>query len=72
MMATFYLFLVCSGILIVVSLLKPHVHTEESAQLVWDRPADVLRGARGPGLLDYRLAALALFLVMAGLYVVFG
>jgi SSS family solute:Na+ symporter len=71
-MATFYLFLVCSAILVVVSLAKPHVHTEESAKLVWNRPADALRGPWGPGLFDYRLVALVLFLVMAGLYAVFG
>ncbi len=72
MMATFYLFLVCSAILVVVSLLRPHVHTEESARLVWTRPVDALKGPWGPGLLDYRLVALVLFLAMVGLYVVFG
>ena len=72
MMATFYLFLVCSAVLIVVSLVKPHVHTEESAKLVWARPIDAVRGKWGPGLLDYRLLAVILFLAMVGLYVVFG
>jgi SSS family solute:Na+ symporter len=72
MMATFYLFLICSVILAVVSFLKPHVHTEESAGLVWGRPTDAVRGARGPGLLDYRLVSLVLFLVMVGLYIFFG
>jgi hypothetical protein len=33
---------------------------------------DAVRGKRGPGLLDYRLLAVILFLVMVGLYVVFG
>jgi SSS family solute:Na+ symporter len=72
MMATFYLFLVCSAILVAVSLVRPHVHTEESARLVWSRPVDALKGPWGPGLLDYRLVALVLFLAMVGLYVVFG
>ena len=72
MMATFYLFCVCSGILIVVSLVRPHVHTEEGAKLVWARPVDALKGPWGPGLLDYRLVSLVLFLVMVGLYVLFG
>jgi len=71
-MATFYLFIVCSGILGVVSLVKPHVHTEESAKLVWARPVDALKGPWGPGLLDYRLVSLALFLAMVGLYILFG
>jgi SSS family solute:Na+ symporter len=72
MMATFYLFLICSAILVAVSLLRPHVHTEESARLVWSRPADAVKGPWGPGLLDYRLVALVLFVLMAGLYAVFG
>lgn len=72
MMATFYLFLVCSAVLIAVSLVKPHVHTEESARLVWERPVDALRGPWGPGLLDYRLVSAVLFLAMVGLYVLFG
>lgn len=72
MMATFYLFVVCSAILAVVSVLKPRVPTEESEKLIWARPGDALKGPRGPGLLDFRLVALALFLAMAALYVVFG
>jgi SSS family solute:Na+ symporter len=72
MMATFYLFVVCSAILAAVSLAKPHAHTEESASLVWARPLDAVKGKGGPGLLDYRLLALTLFLAMAGLYVLFG
>jgi SSS family solute:Na+ symporter len=72
MLATFYLFVVCSAILVFVSLRHPHVHTAESERLVWRSPADALKGPWGPGLLDYRLVALALFLLMAGLYVVFG
>jgi SSS family solute:Na+ symporter len=72
MMATFYLFLVCSVILVVVSLLRPHVHTRESEKLVWARPADAIKGAWGPGILDYRLVSLVLFLAMVGLYLAFG
>ena len=72
MMATFYLFLVCSAVLVGVSLFKPHVHTEESEKLVWARPVDALKGAWGPGLLDYRLAAIVLFLIMIALYILFA
>ena len=72
MMATFYLFLVCSAVMVVVSLLRPHVHTADSEKLVWARPVDALKGAWGPGFLDYRLVSLVLFLAMAGLYVLFG
>jgi SSS family solute:Na+ symporter len=72
MMATFYLFLICSAVLVVVSWLRPHAHTEESEKLVWRRPVDALKGAWERGGLDYRLVALVLFLAMAALYVVFG
>jgi SSS family solute:Na+ symporter len=72
MLATFYLFAMCSAILVVVSLWRPHVHTEESERLVWRRPTDAVKGPWGPGVLDYRLVAGILFLLMAGLYVVFG
>jgi SSS family solute:Na+ symporter len=72
MMATFYLFLVCSAVLVGVSLFRPHVHTEESEKLVWARPGDALRGAWGPGWLDYRLAAIVLFLAMVALYILFA
>src|SRR5512138_1479609 len=71
MMATFYLFLICSAILVGVSLRRPHVHTEESARLVWPHPVAAVKGPWGPGWIDYRLVALVLFLAMAGLYVVF-
>jgi SSS family solute:Na+ symporter len=72
MLATFYLFAVCSAILVVVSIRRPHVHTAESERLVWRGPADAVKGPWGPGLFDYRLVALALFLLMTGLYAVFG
>jgi SSS family solute:Na+ symporter len=72
MMATFYLFVACSVLLVAVSLAKPEPLSEESARLVWSRPVEAVRGPWGPGLMDYRLIALVLFLVMAGLYVLFA
>src|SRR5512137_925482 len=48
-------FLIWSALLVAVSLRKPHVHTDESARLVWTRPVDAVKGPWGPGLLDYRL-----------------
>jgi len=40
--------------------------------LVWARPVDALKGAWGPGLLDYRLVGLILFLSMVALYAIFA
>jgi solute:Na+ symporter, SSS family len=72
MMATFYLFLVCSGILFAVSLAKPHVHTAESEKLVWGSPLDAIRGPFTSGFLDYRLVAGILFTAMIVLYLIFA
>jgi len=72
MMATFYLFVICSVILAVLSYLKPHRHTAESEKLVWSSPLAALKSRVGSGGLDYRLVALLLFIVMIVLYVVFA
>jgi len=72
MMATFYLFLICSGILVVISLLKPHVHTADSEKLVWGSPLDAVRGRLSFGVMDYRLISAVLFAVMVLLYFIFA
>ena len=71
MMATFYLFLVCSAILIVVSLLKPHKHTAESESLVWSNPVEALRGHAWKGIGNYKFLAALLFASMVVLYILF-
>ncbi len=72
MMATFYLFVICSAIMAGVSWLKPHRHTAESAALVWSSPLASLRGKTGRGGLDYRIVAAALFAIMTALYILFA
>lgn len=72
MMATFYLFLICSALVVVVSLLRPHRHTPESERLVWSSPLEALRGTGARGLGDYRLIAFVLFATMVILYIVFS
>lgn len=71
MMAAFYLFCICSTILVVLSLLFPHRHTEQSLKLVWAHPLDALREPGLPGLANYKLWAGVLFVVMVGMYVLF-
>jgi SSS family solute:Na+ symporter len=71
MMATFYLFVICSIILAAVSYFKPHRHTPESEALVWKNPWAAVRGA-WTGLFDYRLVAAVLIVIMIGLYIVFA
>jgi SSS family solute:Na+ symporter len=72
MMATFYLFVVCSLILAVISYLKPHVHTAESESLVWKNPLAAIKDAPWTGLFDYRVIAGVLIAAMIVLYVVFA
>ena len=72
MMATFYLFVTCSFILVVLSFLKPHRHTAESEKLVWSSPLAALRSRGERGALDYRLLAILLLVAMITLYILFA
>jgi SSS family solute:Na+ symporter len=71
MMATFYLFLICSAILAAVSFLKPHKHTAESSAMVWKNPAAAIAGP-WTGIFDYRLVAGILITTMVALYAIFA
>jgi SSS family solute:Na+ symporter len=71
MMATFYLAVVCSAILFVVSWLKPHEHTAESEKLVWANPLQALRCPGRKGIGNYKLLAGVLFVTMVILYAIF-
>ncbi|MCH7226590.1 sodium:solute symporter [Haloferula sp. A504] len=68
LMAAFYLFVICSVILAVVSLIVPHRHTQESAKLVWANPLEAVSTPGWPGLADYRVIAALLFVTMLALY----
>ncbi|MBC8182182.1 sodium/solute symporter [candidate division KSB1 bacterium] len=72
MMATFYLFVICSVILVVVSYFKPHIHTKESEKLVWKNPAEALQTKGWKGIGNYKFLSVLLFVVMVVLYVIFG
>jgi len=72
MMTTFYLFVICSVILVSVSACYPHQHTAVSESLVWRDPLSALRAPAWKGLGDYRVLAALLFSVMVALYIVFA
>lgn len=72
MMASFYLFLLCSAILILVSLFRPHKHTAESERLVWSDPRDAFRGETWKGIGNYKFLAALLFATMVVLYIIFA
>jgi len=72
MMAAFWLFVVCSVILVATSLIWPHRHTPQSERLVWKHPWQALQDPGWKGLLNYKLLAGVLFTVMVTLYIVFA
>ncbi len=72
MMAAFYLFVICSAVLIVTSLLWPQQHTPQSERLVWSRPWEALADVGWKGILNYKLMAGLLFAIMVLLYAVFA
>jgi solute:Na+ symporter, SSS family len=71
MMMAFYLFLTCSAILVLGSLWKRHVHTNESLRLVWAHPLDCLKEPGWKGLGNYRFLAASLVGTLLTLYAVF-
>ncbi len=71
MMASFYLFLICSGLMIIISVFWPHKHSDESLKLVWKNPLEAVKGDSWKGLGNYRVLAIILFVVMICLYWIF-
>lgn len=72
MMIAFLLFVTCSAILIVVSLIMPEPVKEAALPLIWEDWKEPLRSqAGGRGLGNYRLASVAVVAVFATLYFVF-
>jgi len=71
MMSAFYLFLVCSAIMVVVSLIKPHEHTVASEKLIWNNPLEAIKSKGWRGIGNYKLLSVVLFVVMVLLYIKF-
>lgn len=72
MMIAFLLFLACSAILVIFSLLMPEPVKEEAIPLIWEDWREPLRGkALGHGLGNYRLASVVVVAIFAALYMVF-
>jgi SSS family solute:Na+ symporter len=72
MMMTFYLFVICSIFIAVVSYFYPHQHTIESKNLVWKNPGESLQDRGWKGIGNYKLLSALLFVTMVILYVIFG
>ncbi|PXX23782.1 sodium:solute symporter [Arenibacter sp. ARW7G5Y1] len=72
LLSAFYLFIFCSFIMIMVSLVKPHVHTVDSENLIWASPLESLKGDAWRGIGDFKVLALVLFIVIVLLYILFS
>jgi SSS family solute:Na+ symporter len=72
MMMTFYLFVICSIILIVVSVLFPQQPAVQSRKLVWNTPLEAIQARGWKGLGNYKLLSVLLFLTMTVLYIFFA
>ena len=71
MMAGFYLAVLCSAIMIPVSILSPDAPSEQRAALTWSSPLAPFRREAGRGFESYHVAAAVLCIVMVALYVIF-
>jgi len=72
MMATFYLAVLCSAIIVIISLFRPHKHTDESRILVWNNLAEAFREKAWKGIGNYKFLTVLLFVTMVVLYVIFS
>ena len=72
LLGSFYLFLICSGVLFLVSMVYPHQHTEKSEKLVWTNPLTALESPGWKGIGNYKLLSAVLFVTMIVLYLLFS
>ena len=72
MVEAFYLLIICSLIIVIVSYLYPKPLKEEAKSLVWEDWREPLRGdAGGRALGNYRVLAAVVFLTFVALYIIF-
>jgi SSS family solute:Na+ symporter len=71
MMAGFYLFVLCSTVLVCVSLLYPQPADHPGNALVWKNPLEALQGEAWRGIGNYKFLSAVLFITMVALYIIF-
>ena len=72
MLTAFVLCAICFAIMVATTYLFPEPFKSEAGPLVWEDWREPLRGqARGHGLGNYRLAAVAVLAIFIGLYLFF-
>jgi SSS family solute:Na+ symporter len=58
-------------LMVVISMVSPHVHTAESKQLYWKTPFEALQGEAWSGIGNYKVLSVILLLIMAVLFYTF-
>ncbi|MGI9457749.1 MAG: sodium:solute symporter family transporter, partial [Aeoliella sp.] len=71
MMTSFYLFLICSAVLFILSKLWPQEQTAEGQQIVWDGPLAMFRAPGWPGIGNYKFLTVLLLAAVVAVYWVF-
>jgi solute:Na+ symporter, SSS family len=71
MMQAWWMFCICSGIFVIVSLLTPPPRPEQIEGLTWSNPLAVISEQPLATVWDPRILALVLFLTMCGLFYTF-
>ena len=71
LMQAFYLCVFYVLIIVIMSTIKPHVHTEESAKLYWKTPFEALQGEAWKGIGNYKFLSGLLLAIMAFLFYTF-
>ena len=72
LLMSFYLFIACSMIIIIVSLFYPQQHTIESEKLIWAHPLEAVMGKGEKQSQRYILIAGLLFVTMIAFYIIFA
>lgn len=71
MVASFYLCVICLVLQAFISAIVPHKHTPQSEKLVWTNPLEALRSPGWPGIGNYKVLSVLLFVIMVILYFLF-
>ena len=71
MLTSFYIFIICTMVLVISSLALPQELTEVSRRLVWSNPLEALRNPGWKGLANYKFLAALLLIIMVALYLIF-
>jgi SSS family solute:Na+ symporter len=71
MIMSFYLFILSSFVLMAGSYFKPHIHTEESAALVWNKSLLIFKGESDVRNKIFIISTVTLLIIIISLFIIF-